>query len=100
MKYNKLVRDKIPKIIRRNGGNPITHIADSEELRARLIDKLYEEVGEFARDWNLKELADISEVVRKLSEVIDSSPEQLEFERQKKAEQNGGFSDDIVLNEA
>jgi len=65
-----------------------------------LIDKLYEEVGEFVKDWNLKELADINEVVYRLSEIIGSNPEQLEIERQKKAEQNGGFSDNIVLDEA
>ena len=65
-----------------------------------MIDKLYEEVGEFVKDWNLKELADINEVVYRLSEIIGSNPEQLEIERQKKAEQNGGFSDNIVLDEA
>lgn len=100
MRYNKLVRDKIPKIIKNNGGNPITHIAGPDELKAMLADKLHEEVGEFLNSWTLEELADITEVVHKLAEVIGASPEQLEFERQRKAEEKGGFSGDIILDEA
>ena len=100
VKYNKLVRDRIPDIARADGNNPITHIAGGDELRARLVDKLYEEVGEFVRNWDIKELADIVEVARKLSEVIGFSPEQLEFERQKKAQEKGDFSRCIVLDEA
>jgi len=101
MRYDKLVRDKIPEIIISKGGKPVTHVvADKEELKTRLISKLYEEVGEFANNWRPEELADIMEVVRALSEIVGSSPELVEFERQKKAQEKGGLSEGIVLDEA
>jgi|TARA_B100000315_G_scaffold157896_1_gene146530 predicted house-cleaning noncanonical NTP pyrophosphatase (MazG superfamily) len=47
MKYNKLVRDKIPNIIKNNKEIPITHIASDEEYWEKLKKEKKEERGGF-----------------------------------------------------
>ena len=63
MKYNKLVRDRIPEIIEASGKTCVTEIL-SEETYLRMVDaKLYEELAEYHRDQNIEELADLLEVI-------------------------------------
>ena len=99
MQYNKLVRDKVPEILRKEGLVPVCHNVEGDELRARLVNKLYEETKEFSDHWSVEELADLSEVIRALSEIIGSSPEQVEWERCRKAVKKGNFSQGIILEE-
>jgi len=99
MRYNKLVRDKIPEIIKGKGETPITHIADDQEYKIRLKEKLQEEVAEFLKDSNAEELADILEVIYALGDNIGVSKEELERIRLKKAEKRGGFKEKIILDE-
>ncbi len=54
--YNKLVRDKIPEIIRAGGETPYIRILDDAEFRLYLEAKLDEEVAEFHKEQNLEEL--------------------------------------------
>ena len=71
MKYNKLVRDKIPEIIKADKQTPITHIANQKEFKQKLLEKLQEEVGEFLKEQNTEELADIVNTI--LLAKVDSS---------------------------
>lgn len=70
-KYNKLVRDKIPEIIKENGEVPITRILTDEEYSIELIRKLKEEYEEVVnsktRKELLEELADMVEVISAIS---------------------------------
>jgi predicted house-cleaning noncanonical NTP pyrophosphatase (MazG superfamily) len=93
----KLVRDRIPEIIRAEGLEPVIYTADAEEYGSRLRDKLQEEVAEFiASDSDPEELADILEVLYALAQLTGISREQLEELRAVKAGKRGGFADRIV----
>jgi predicted house-cleaning noncanonical NTP pyrophosphatase (MazG superfamily) len=97
LSQGKLVRDKIPQIIRSKGEEPIVYVADAEEYGARLRDKLAEEVAEFlASDDDPEELADILEVLYALAEQVGTDRQQLEKLRAAKAEARGGFVDQII----
>ncbi len=97
---SKLVRDKIPEIIRADGREPVVHSADAEEYRMRLRAKLEEEVAEFLRDENVEELADILEVLHALAKQVGADKDELEMVREKKFQKRGGFEKRIVLDEA
>ncbi|MDA2936226.1 nucleoside triphosphate pyrophosphohydrolase [Patescibacteria group bacterium AH-259-L05] len=99
MKYNKLVRDKIPEIIKNKGVAPITHIADDEEYWQKLKEKFQEEVDEFLKDGNEEELADILEVIYAICDFKNFDKEKLELLRKKKAEGRGGFRNKVILDE-
>lgn len=42
--YNKLVRDKIPKVIESKGEKHSSHIANEVEYKEELLKKIYEEL--------------------------------------------------------
>ena len=99
MKYNKLVRDKIPQIIKEKGKTPVTHIASEEEYWQKLKEKLKEEVDEFSKDSNEEELADILEVINSICEFKNISKDNLENLRKNKAKERGIFKERIILDE-
>lgn len=96
----KLVRDRIPEIIRQSGEEPVIRIADPEDYRRLLRAKLGEEVGEFldapTEGQALEELADVLEVVRALAADLGASPGKLESLRAAKADKRGGFAGRVV----
>lgn len=95
--YNKLVRDKIPEIIKANGQECDISIVAGEEKYKLLEEKLQEEVNEFLEDKNLEELADCMEVLFGLADSLGYSEEELLKAREKKREERGGFKEGIVL---
>lgn len=95
--YNKLVRDKIPEMIRKQGETPCIRFLEQEEYLHHLEAKLDEEVGEYHRDKNAEELADILEVVFALAEAVGCTKEELLAVYQKKHDARGGFRDRVFL---
>jgi predicted house-cleaning noncanonical NTP pyrophosphatase (MazG superfamily) len=97
---NKLVRDRIPEIIRRDGSVANIRVLDDEAYLQALRTKLQEEVQEYLKDPNLEELADISEILHALAATHGHTPEELESLRARKSAERGGFSERIFLESA
>lgn len=99
IKYNKLVRDKIPEIIALDNGKAVIRKLTPEEYRKALDEKLLEEVKEYLDTGEVTELADIGEVIRAILEFRGVSFPDYERMRLKKAEKRGSFKDRIFLIE-
>lgn len=97
MRGSKLVRDRIPEIIRAAGKEPVTRVAASGERMGLLRAKLDEEVREFLEsDDDPEELADILEVLLALAAQLGMDHDQLEKLRAAKERERGGFAAGIV----
>lgn len=101
--YNKLVRDRIPEIITKQGLTLTTRILEADEYLTELRTKLQEETNEFltaeSSSEAIEELADMLEVIHALAERHGASVQELERIRADKADKRGGFRDRIYLIE-
>jgi predicted house-cleaning noncanonical NTP pyrophosphatase (MazG superfamily) len=93
----KLVRDRIPDIIRQSGRTPVTQQITDSKLKERLLDKLIEEHAELLDDTSVGEIVDMIEVLLALSELLGhTETETMELLHAKRLER-GGFSQGIFL---
>lgn len=96
-KYKKLVRDKIPEIIKNNGEEPLWRVLNEEEYLKELNIKLIEEVNEFIEAGNVEELADIMEVLEALAKVYHIDWGEVTTEQEIKRQKRGAFEKKIYL---
>jgi len=70
--YNKLIRNKIPQIIKANGKTPTTRILPEDEYIKELCKKTQEELTEYieakTKPDKLEELSDLLELINALAE--------------------------------
>ncbi|RLI96226.1 MAG: phosphoribosyl-ATP pyrophosphohydrolase [Candidatus Aenigmatarchaeota archaeon] len=99
--YNKLVRDKIPGIIEKNGAKPIIRIVDEDEYVYSLKKKILEEAGELneaeGEGQELEEIIDIMEAVNAYMKHRKVSADLAEKVRKHKLRKRGGFDKRIFL---
>ncbi|MSS75114.1 hypothetical protein EXS73_02795 [Candidatus Pacearchaeota archaeon] len=101
MKYNTLVRNKIPEIIlKKEGKVPITHIASHAEYQTKLVEKLHEEVKEFATSGSIDHLVDIFEVLDALMVAKKIGKRTVKNAQEEKSKERGTFTRRIILDEA
>ena len=99
IKFNKLVRDRIPEIIEINGKRCVWSTLSEEDYLVYLDEKLNEELVEYQQSKSMEELAELIEVIRAVVVARGYSIEKVEALRRDKAEKRGRFEKRILLTE-
>ncbi len=98
--YNKLVRDKIPNIIKEKGETPIIKTLNEIEYKKELENKLYEEYKEVIEsngNDRIEELADMLEVIKALAKLEKRDLNDVLTIADEKSKKRGGFEKKIFL---
>lgn len=99
--YNKLVRDRIPELLEKEGKTFTVETLNHDRFILELKKKLNEELMEYQNAANheesLEELADMLELIHALAKIHGASADEVEQLRLKKASENGGFDEKFYL---
>ena len=99
IRYDKLVRDKIPSIIEASGKTAVTDRIPPENMPAALDRKLQEEVKEYLESHSVEEMTDLLEVLHGIAFHAGIDWSRIEAERLRKKEERSGFEKRIRLIE-
>ena len=98
----KLVRDRIPELIRARGAEPVTRTLDQSEYDAALRDKLVEEAHEVRTATGsaeiLTEAADVYEVLLALAGHLGVTLDAIAEAAHHKRTERGAFRDRVWLD--
>ena len=99
--YNKLVRDRIPEIIQKEGNTADIIILSEESFKQAIKEKLIEEATEVYnaqnRDDILSELADLQEVMDTIKQLYNINTLEVNTIQAVKALQRGKFEKRLYL---
>lgn len=99
--YNKLVRDRIPEVIKKSGGVAEFVKLSSEDFKKELLLKVGEEASGLtnAKDGDdlIKELADIGAVIDEIKKVYGITDEELMVAKKANFDKKGGFDKKLFL---
>lgn len=103
VKYNKLIRDKIPEIVRKDGWIPKLRTLNKKEFEKELKKKVLEEAKELvkAKDKEelINEIVDIQEIVDSLIGESNLTKSEIRKRQQAKNKKRGGFKKQLFLIE-
>ena len=104
MHYNKLIRDRVPELLARQGRTTRTRQLAPDEFLAALREKLLEEAAECAAAATpeniAEECADLLEVIAALAAASGIPWDHVATVREQKARERGTFLDRLLLTEA
>ena len=99
--YNKLIRDRIPEIIEKDGNTADIIILSEESFKQAIKEKLIEEATEVCnaqdRDDILSELADLQEVMDTIKQMYNINTLEVNTIQAVKALQRGKFEKRLYL---
>ena len=101
VEYHKLVRDRIPEIIRSQGETCEVSILDEDDYARALREKLIEEAKEAADAFEghlITELADLREVMDALMRHYHILPNTVQREQEQRRVERGGFDKRLKLH--
>jgi len=101
VKYNKLIRDRIPEIIKKSGWRPEVRKLKKTQFFNMLKKKVVEEAGELMRAKDKKgiinEIVDIQELIDVLSAETGASKPEIKKFQDIKRKKRGGFKKRLFL---
>jgi predicted house-cleaning noncanonical NTP pyrophosphatase (MazG superfamily) len=100
IEYNKLIRDRIPEIIEKDGKKFAIEVMGDNDYQQALFSKLVEEAQEAVNSKPEKlliELADLLEVIHALMRAFDIDPDELKKIQQHRKMTRGSFDKKLKL---
>lgn len=101
VKYNKLIRDRIPEIVKKAGWKPTVRTLKKSEFLNAIKKKVLEEAGELIQTKDKKgiidEIADIQELIDVLTSEIKLTESHIKKFQSAKREKRGGFKKRLFL---
>lgn len=99
--YNKLIRDNIPEIIKKNGAIPKISELSDEQFKTALKEKLAEEAKELVevktKEEILNELSDVMQLIESIALNNNLSVSDIEKQKEKKKRERGAFEKKLFL---
>ena len=99
--YNKLIRDKIPEIIKKDNAVPKISELNDKEFKIALKEKLVEEAKELlvakTDEEILNELSDVLQLIESIALNNNLSITQVEKQKEKKKQERGGFDKKLFI---
>ena len=99
---NKLVRDKVPSLVTKDGGSYSLKLLSPLEHQHEITKKMFEELNEYneatSKSKAIEELVDIVELIYAAVQLHDLSIDEFEAIRLAKKQKKGGFEKGIYLH--